>query len=175
MKKILITFTTLTMLAFSLSFGLPVLASNVDINSNDSMSKLENNDIKNFYDNPYFNVTTQGEDTIITITDSNLVKLLEANGVNSSSIIRNFAQKEGVSKIVWHGQARYGNVDVYLSKTALNNVSAGGIGVLGLILAVPSLGYSIASLIAGLAAGNVWTSGQVFRIRGFAFSSRSAQ
>lgn len=117
-----------------------------------------------------------GDETIITITDSDMYAYFEAQGISipKSAMIRG----AGVTKIVWHGQARYGNVDLYLSKGWLNTIAAAGIGAvagaLGALL--PGAGWGAAiGAISGIIGAQTFSSGKVFKIRSFRYAGMSNQ
>ena len=64
--------------------------------------------------------------TTVTITDQQLVEFMQDQGVEVPQELLNSARSRaaGVTKIVWHGKARNGNVDLYLSKATMVSLRA---------------------------------------------------
>lgn len=82
------------MLVFSL--GTQVSARTNEAYDSDIIAYYEAN-------NEYFDISHQGRDMVITITDRKFKKLLDAKGIDSSFISNHYAEKSsnGVTKIVW--------------------------------------------------------------------------
>lgn len=64
--------------------------------------------------------------TTVTITDQQLVKFMQDQGLEVPQELLNSVRSRsaGVTKIVWHGKARNGNVDLYLSKATMVSLRA---------------------------------------------------
>lgn len=130
-----------------------------------SQEKLLQNNIK-----AVAHTEVSGDTTTVTITDSDLVTAMSNAGY---TVQPNLTRANGVTKIVWHGSATKGNVDLYLSKTWLNNIAAAGVGAasgaLGALL--PGAGWSAAiGAVSGIIANQTFSSGKVFKIRSFTYA-----
>ncbi len=149
------------------AFGSNVYANNVQDMNPDPLEFYEEN-------SEYFDVWKDGNDTIVTITDNDLKAFLDSKGLDSSFIPESNRVKRsnGVTKIVWHGQARNGNVDIYVSQTWLNNISRAGIGAImgGLGALLPGAGWGTAlGAIGAIISGGNFKHGRVFVVRGFVY------
>ncbi|HJE02743.1 MAG TPA: hypothetical protein K8U92_02610 [Aliarcobacter thereius] len=117
---------------------------------------------------------SENNTTTVTISDSNLALFLASQGIDVPNELYNLARlrSAGVTKIVWHGKARYGNVDIYLSKAFLTNMSrksrAAIIGALG-GLVTGALGGAIIGVIADDIKGKTYKHGKVYVIRKFGY------
>ncbi|EOB3406540.1 hypothetical protein ACIJDF_001547 [Enterococcus hirae] len=149
------------------TFGTNVYASGIVDNRSDPIEFYKEN-------SDYFDVQVEEDSTIVTITDNNLKAFLEMKGLDSSFLSKKqlTPRSNGVTKNVWHGQARKGNVDIYISKTWLNNISKAGIGAivgaLGSLLPGAGWGSAIGG-ISGVITGGNFKHGRVFVVRGFVY------
>ncbi|EMC0740651.1 hypothetical protein VBX93_002611 [Enterococcus faecalis] len=155
-----------------------VLAPSISWGVNASASELTTDDPIEYYkeNSEYFDISYEGDETTVTITDSDFKNLLDAKGIDSSFLFEKNAvmrsSSNGVTKIVWRGQARNGNVDLYLSKNWLNNMSKFGAGAAAAAVAtiLPGAGWSIAlGGIGAVISGGNFQHGRVFVIRGFVY------
>lgn len=142
----------------------------VSQNTLNSQERLLQNNIK-----AVAHTEVEGDTTTVTVTDSDLVTAMQNAGY---AIQPNLTRANGVTKIVWHGSATKGNVDLYLSKTWLNNIAAAGVGAaagaLGALL--PGAGWGAAiGAISGVIANQTFSSGKVFKIRSFTYAGYSNQ
>ncbi|MEB8400739.1 hypothetical protein [Enterococcus casseliflavus] len=155
-----------------------VLAPSISWGANASAAELTTEDPIEYYkeNSEYFDISHEGDETTVTITDSDFKNLLDIKGIDSSflseknTLMR--SSSNGVTKIVWHGQARNGNVDIYLSKNWLNNISKFGVGTataaIGALL--PGKGWTIAlGGIGAVISGGNFQHGRVFVVRGFVY------
>lgn len=117
-------------------------------------------------------IKADGEE--IVIRDSQMVKLLEKSGVDTSQIM--LPRRDGVTKIISRGR---GSWDVYISATWIQNyywVLGAAAGVIAAI--APGIGwglaYSIVASVAGLVGQNS-KNGVIVRIRNWGISSMSYQ
>ncbi|MTD40396.1 hypothetical protein GIX45_17580 [Erwinia sp. CPCC 100877] len=167
----------LSTILFSASLVSPVSAFAEDNTATQPDTQIEANDDLNYYKNSeYFDVNEQSNgDTVVTISDSNLIALLKEKGIDTNPFNRLLmARANGTTKIVWHGAARNGNVDVYLSKNVLNGMLNIGVGGIAAIVATlfPGVGTAVASVVASSIAGNgLFNNGVIYKIRGFRLST----
>lgn len=115
---------------------------NNDVQENSKVQQVVQSADLSYYENsPYFDVQKSNVtgDTEITFIDADLVHLLNASGIGTTGF-NIIACANGVNKIVWHGQARYGNVDIYLSKYTLNGMYA--LGIDEIVATITWCGYS---------------------------------
>lgn len=136
-------------------------------NSLSSQEKLLQSNIK-----AVAHTEVSGDTTVVTVTDSDLVNAMKKAGYAVQPNLTR-ANGVGVTKIVWHGSATKGNVDLYLSKTWLNNIAAAGVGAasgaLGALL--PGAGWGAAiGAISAVIANQTFSSGKVFKIRSFTYA-----
>lgn len=117
-------------------------------------------------------IKTDSEEIIIT--DSQMVRLLEKSGVDTSQIM--LPRRDGVTKIISRGR---GSWDVYISATWIQNyywVLGAAAGVIAAI--APGIGwglaYSIVASVAGLVGQNS-KNGVIVRVRNWEISSMSYQ
>lgn len=113
----------------------------VDTSLNEDVS------VSDLYNNPnYYNVEVNGDTTTVTITDQQLVQYLDDQDIEVPDELRTSAmsRKPGVTKVIWHGAAKNGNVDVYLSKNTL------------LTLRASYVGAQLVNQIIQLYLGNYW-------------------
>ncbi|WP_430601991.1 hypothetical protein IGJ02_002174 [Enterococcus sp. DIV0724b] len=117
-------------------------------------------------------IKTDSEEIIIT--DSQMVRLLEKSGVDTSQIM--LPRRDGVTKIISRGR---GSWDVYISATWIQNyywVLGAAAGVIAAI--APGIGwglaYSIVASVAGLVGQNS-KNGVIVRVRNWGISSMSYQ
>lgn len=170
--KFITSILTMTLIGSSL---LPAATMFAASNNDSQTSTTIDNDLDFYKNSKYFTVKSQGEDTIITISDQNLVAYMSELGMDVPVELQRMAMSRaaGVTKIVWHGQARYGNVDLYLSQTWLNNCSKMGtsaiVGALGLIIKGGGWGVAFSSISSVVSSGN-HKHGRVFVIKKFNMS-----
>jgi hypothetical protein len=119
----------------------------------------------------YFTIQEEEGKTTITISDNDLSNFLQSKGVDMSLVPKDSRRGVGVTKIVWHGKATNGNVDIYFSKTWLNNMSKMSYGfvygALGALLG--PVGGGMIGAIASIVSGGNFTHGRVFIIRKFIY------
>ncbi|MBD9758537.1 hypothetical protein, partial [Enterococcus faecium] len=161
-----------------LTFGSAIIPSSaVFANENINQTNISNTlNLEQYENSPYCNTTYDSENntTTVTISDSNLALFLASQGIDVPNELYNLARlrSAGVTKIVWHGKARYGNVDIYLSKAFLTNMSrksrAAIIGALG-GLVTGALGGAIIGVIADDIKGKTYKHGKVYVIRKFGY------
>ena len=176
MKKQL--FKTFLLSTSILTFGSAIIPSSaVFANENINQTNISNTlNLEQYENSPYCNTTYDSENntTTVTISDSNLAFFLASQGIDVPNELYNLARlrSAGVTKIVWHGKARYGNVDIYLSKAFLTNMSrksrAAIIGALG-GLVTGALGGAIIGVIADDIKGKTYKHGKVYVIRKFGY------
>lgn len=176
MKKQL--FKTFLLSTSILTFGSAIIPSSaVFANENINQTNISNDlNLEQYENSPYCDTTYDSENntTTVTISDSNLAFFLASQGIDVPNELYNLARlrSAGVTKIVWHGKARYGNVDVYLSKSFLTRASRmtknAIIGALGTLIVGPAWGAAI-SVIAGEIKNKKFNHGKVFVIRGFGY------
>lgn len=113
------------------------------------------------------------DETIVTITDAEMRQLLIDQGVSPSELgMYGLVRSNGVTKIIWHGKARNGNVDLYLSRNTMvmYHALSGAAGLVGVIVEAYFAQYSAAArqfakaIAQTIAAGNT-TNGKVFTAR----------
>lgn len=109
----------------------------------------------------------------MAITDYHMRQLLIKEGVSPAELGHyGFTRSNGVTKIIWHGKARHGNVDLYLSRNTMvmYHALSGAAGLVAIIVeayfgqyasAAKQFGKVIAETIA---AGNTH-NGKVFSAR----------
>ena len=161
-----------------LTFGSIVIPSKVTFaNENINRTNINNNlNLEQYENSPYCDTTYNSENntTTVTISDSNLALFLASQGFDVPNEFYNLARLKsaGVTKIVWHGKARYGNVDIYLSKSFLTNASRMSknaiVGALGGLLVGPAWG-AVLGVIAGEIKGKNYKHGKVFVVRKFCY------
>lgn len=78
----------------------------------------------------FYSVEFDGETTTVSITDKQLVDYLDSQGAAVPNELRmaSMSRAQGVTKVVWHGAAKNGNVDVYLSKNTMVTLRASYVG-----------------------------------------------
>lgn len=113
------------------------------------------------------------DETTVAITDYHMRQLLIKEGVSPAELGHyGFTRSNGVTKIIWHGKARHGNVDLYLSRNTMvmYHALSGAAGLVAIIVeayfgqyasAAKQFGKVIAETIA---AGNTH-NGKVFSAR----------
>lgn len=177
MKKNLVLLVSGILLSSALLVPISVNAESLGNNMQDksqAQEVIQSDDFSYYENSPYFNVQKNKVtgDTEITITDSNLVKLLNKSGIDTTGF-NTMVRSNGVTKIVWHGQARYGNVDIYLSRNVLNGMYSIGINGIAATIGVlfPGIGTAIAGVIAAEIAGHgLFDRGVIYKIRSFKLS-----
>ncbi|KRL61754.1 hypothetical protein FC69_GL000183 [Latilactobacillus fuchuensis DSM 14340 = JCM 11249] len=166
----------MTAAATALLLGGPIVPTIVNASSiNETVPTSINTNINSDFNIPMkHTLEVKGMDTIITIQDSDMYAYLQQQGIALSSSV--LTRGTGVTKIVWHGQARYGNVDLYLSKTWLNNISHVSYAAIyaAMVAMVPSAAVAIAAISSVINGGN-FTSGKIFKIRSFVYAGSSNQ
>lgn len=168
MKKYL--FKTLLLSTSILTLGSAIIPNSaVFANENINQTNISNTLILEQYENsPYCNTTYDSENntTTVTISDSNLALFLASQGIDVPNELYNLARlrSAGVTKIVWHGKARYGNVDIYLSKAFLTNMSCKSRAAI-----IGALGGAIIGVIVDDIKGKTYKHGKVYVIRKFGY------
>lgn len=164
-----------SVLLLSPLFVSPVFVDASETTLTDSKTVKSIDDFSYYEQSPYFEVEKNelADTTTITISDYNLVQLLREKGYDTSGF-NVFSRGNGTTKIVWHGAARYGNVDVYLSRNVLNGMLNVGVGGIAAIVSatVPGIGAALAGVVAtNIATHGLFNSGVIYKIRGFRISS----
>ncbi|WP_207696294.1 hypothetical protein DOK67_0002989 [Enterococcus sp. DIV0212c] len=173
-KSICLLFSTILLGSF---VAMPVTSFAQDKSNPPRIEQQDSNENFDYYENsPYFKIDkgSFNNDTIVTISDSDLIQLLKNQGVDTSNFKLPMTRANGVSKIVWHGAARNGNVDVYLSKNVLNGMLNIGVGGIAAIIAtvLPGIGTAVGSVVATTIAGHgLFNNGVIYKIRGFGLST----
>ncbi|MGN1407113.1 hypothetical protein [Lactobacillus sp.] len=94
-----------------------------DTNTTSGSLKLDSEQINNIDSQiqEKVSVVSSDNESTATLTDDDLIDIL-SNILTPQQLDQVQAAKhhQGVTKIIWHGKARYGNVDIYLSKRMLN-------------------------------------------------------
>lgn len=176
MKKQL--FKTLLLSTSILTLGSVIIPNYVVFASENINSTIVDNnlDLEQYKNSPYCNTIydSKNDTTTITISDANLAFFLASQGIDVPDELYNLARlrSAGVTKIVWRGKARYGNVDIYLSKAFLTRASRMSInaiiGALGGLLAGAAWGAAL-GVIAGEIKGKNYKHGKVFVVRKFGY------
>ncbi|MGL5896311.1 MAG: hypothetical protein ACRCZN_04950 [Lactococcus lactis] len=121
-------------------------------------------------------VEVKGDDTIVTISDSDMYSYLGSQGINVGRL--GMLRSNGVTKIVWHGAVTRGNVDLYFSKNWLNTMTAIGVGAIagavGALLPGAGWGAAVGAISAAISSQS-FSNGQIFLIRTFRFSGMVRQ
>lgn len=175
MKKSIGLLLTTTLLGVVTTTPMKVFAQE-NSNSFGVEQKVSENDFKYYENSPYFNVEkdSTNTETIITISDTDLITLLKENGIDASKINLSKLRANGTTKIVWHGAARNGNIDVYLSKNMLNGMLNIGVGGIAAVIATlfPGVGTAVGGVVAGqVASHELFNNGVIYKIRGFRLST----
>lgn len=126
------------------------------------------------YIEEYMKNDIEGDSGTVEITDSELTIALDKAGYDIPDAML-FAN--GVTKVNVHS-LKNGNIDVYLSKTFINNTIAGGAGALGGALAalLPGAGWGAAiGAISGIIGTQQVENGKVFTIRNFQYTGSRNQ
>lgn len=136
-------------------------------------------------------VSYKGNDTIVSFSDADVDSAYNEVLYGQSPFITLAATKPGTTKIVWHGKAKNGNFNLYLSAKMLNRLKGGsisvGVSVVMAALALP-LGpvggvawftvNAVLKKIIGLAINaNVshFKAGRIFTVKGWKYKSWSYQ
>lgn len=139
----------------------------------------------------YATVETNGDTTTAFISDIDVAKIenqLYGTPIDKSILLR----KSGNTKIVFHGKARKGNVDIYLSASMLNKLKKGSIngditvvagllataaGATGLGVAWGVINYAIKKLMTEALYNNIshFKAGRIFKIRNWKYAGWSYQ
>lgn len=67
---------------------------------------------------PKASISYNGNDTIISINDSDMISYYRSHGILIPLPLL-ARSSNGVTKIIWHGAARHGNFDLYISRNTL--------------------------------------------------------
>ncbi|GEO66228.1 hypothetical protein [Levilactobacillus spicheri] len=130
--------------------------------------------------------TVNGDETTVSIDDDVAQTAIMSVIAPNTSVFQERA-KSGTTKLVWHGAAKKGNVDVYISAWMLNEAKQQGFNVLAQICLLPlgAIGGTIGRLVQqGLKSvlGHVFTGvqkkfkyGRIFHFRGGKYKSWSYQ
>jgi hypothetical protein len=141
LKKIVLVFTLVLLLFSGISpiFSIKVGAESyeaVEDNIEALFLDSESEKVKEFHQqvNEVMITNQEGNKETATISDIDLVRILEKSGYVVSSEIKRimFQRGAGVTKIVWYGNRRNGNYNLYLSKSMLQAIkyAQSGINVL---------------------------------------------
>lgn len=121
---------------------------------------------------PKGTVTYSGDDTIVSITDDDMLNYYGQQDTQSPFLVLAKSAHKGVTKIVWHGAAKKGNVDLYLSQTTLtlyhSLIAAGNLGnvILQSYFAnYPKVAKAAVNAIKHTVQAGHITSGKQFKIR----------
>lgn len=136
-------------------------------------------------------VSYENNDTIVSFSDADVDSAYNDVLYGKSSIVTLAATKPGNTKIVWHGKAKNGDFDLYLSAKMLNRLKGGSIS-LGVSIVMGALALPLGPIggvawftvnavlkkIIGLAINaNVshFKAGRVFHVKGWKYKSWSYQ
>ncbi|MFC6254697.1 hypothetical protein ACFP1H_08895 [Secundilactobacillus hailunensis] len=136
------------------------------------------------------NIEKNGDETVATFSDISIENAY-ISVLDPSALIVS-ARKTGTSKIVWHGAAKKGNLDLYLSAGMLNKLKKGSISAgVGIVMTAllyaaggPAGGFAAASLNAALkfVVGAVikenikhFKAGRIMKIRNWKYKGMSYQ
>jgi len=84
----------------------------------------------------YARKTVDGDKTTVSI-DDDVMQTAIMDVISPSTSIFQTRKKKGTTKLVWHGKATKGNVDVYISAKNLNRAKKSGYSVLAQICLLP--------------------------------------
>ncbi|NLR10428.1 MULTISPECIES: hypothetical protein [Lactobacillaceae] len=131
--------------------------------------------------------TVDGEDTTVSISDEAMQTAIMSVIAPNTGIFQTRSSK-GKTKIVWHGAAKKGNVDIYISSHMLNVAKKQGFNVLAQICLLPlgaipgGVGFVVRSALKNAlgeilvkASGKGFAKGRVFHFRGAKYKSWSYQ
>lgn len=118
-KALLLSTSILTLGATVIPNGVVFATEQIAINNSEDSTLSINNYSTTTYD-------SATDTTTVTITDQQLVDFMQNQGLEVPQELLNSARSRsaGVTKIVWHGKARNGNVDLYLSKATMVSLRA---------------------------------------------------
>ncbi|TGD17493.1 hypothetical protein [Levilactobacillus suantsaiihabitans] len=135
----------------------------------------------------FVQTTVQGNKTTVSISDDVMQTAMMSVIAPNTGVFQTRSGK-GTTKIVWHGAAKKGNVDVYISAGMLNMAKKQGFNVLAQICLLPlgAVGGAIGmALRVGLkgalgtvfnkASGKGFAKGRVFHFKGGKYKSWSYQ
>ncbi|PTM22177.1 hypothetical protein DA798_07695 [Lactobacillus sp. PFC-70] len=84
----------------------------------------------------YARTTVDGDETTVSI-DDDIMQTAIMDVISPNTSIFQTRKKKGKTKLVWHGKASKGNVDVYISASMLNHAKQAGFHVLAQICLLP--------------------------------------
>ena len=136
-------------------------------------------------------VSYENNDTIVSFSDADVDSAYNEVLYGHSPFVTLAATKSGTTKIVWHGKAKNGNFDLYLSAKMLNRLKGGSISV-GVTIVMAALALPLGPIggvawftvnavlkkIISLAINaNVshFKAGRIFHVKGWKYKSWSYQ
>ncbi|MCE6030327.1 hypothetical protein EFP05_02470 [Lactiplantibacillus pentosus] len=118
-------------------------------------------------------VQTTNDTTTLTLTDDQLTSILKQTlSADDFSSVQAATHHKGVSKIVWHGAAKKGNVNIYLSKSMLNFLRGAAIGVGVTTIIALSGGFAGAGTIATIVIRKVISTSIKSSTKGFKYGRK---
>jgi len=115
-------------------------------------------------------VQTTDDTTTLTLTDDELTNILKQTlSADDFSSVQAATHHKGVSKIVWHGAAKKGKVNIYLSKSMLNFLRSAAIGVGVSAIVALSGGFAGAGAVATIVIKKVISSSIKSSTKGFKY------
>lgn len=134
----------------------------------------------------YARTKVDGDETTVSI-DDDVIQTAMMDVISPNTSIFQTRKKKGTTKIVWHGKATKGNVDVYISAKMLNLAKQQGFNVLSQVclLSLGAIGGKVCQILRPAlksALGHVFTVvqgkfkyGRVFHFKGGSYKSWSYQ
>ncbi|MGX7015010.1 hypothetical protein [Vagococcus silagei] len=173
MKKKIITLALVAGIGFSplLMSSTLVIASNGSFENSVSENQFEDIDLDFFKNSPYYEVTIDGNEFEIVLSDENLNKLIADSSFSTPQL---FSDENvpipmgapGVTKIT--GNVLSGNYKVYISKYHLNQIAK--IGISGVTAALGGLpGWLVGSIIGLVTPGTFYHHGRVFVYQAYGY------
>lgn len=121
---------------------------------------------------PKGSISHNGNDTVVTITDDAMISYYEQQGYSIPVSLLGRSAHNGVTKIIWHGAAKHGNFDLYLSKNTLTLYHAlMAAGNLSMIIVnayfanYPKAALSMVSAIKNTVKAGHTTRGKHYKVR----------
>lgn len=121
---------------------------------------------------PKGSVSHNGNDTIVTITDDAMISYYEQQGYSIPVSLLGRSAHNSVTKIIWHGAAKHGNFDLYLSKNTLTLyhalLAAGNLGMIivnAYFANYPEAALSMVNAIKNTVKAGHTTSGKHYKVR----------
>ncbi len=146
----LLSLSSSLMLPFTTTIGSSAQAAEINT------SITSNIDLEYYKNSPYFNVTTNGDDFEIVLTQSGLLQYCKDNNLPLPEV--SMLRAAGTTAI--RGSVLSGTFKVYISKSDLNFIANRGAPAVGLILGgLPY--FVVGSIITYVAPGN-YSHGRVF-------------